>query len=117
MLWNQFLYALNIDNDGTPNDDFFRFGSKVEIRQPVGRVSGVETALGPYLSNEVYFGDVLIPRTDTRDIDTATEWEVGLVYGTMARSRIWIVTLPRVGIGYRVGDTGRSVVLKFSFTY
>ncbi len=117
VLWNQILYALNIRNQESPNDDFFRFKSKIEVRQPVGKIRGLDTAVGPYFSNELYFGEVILQRPGEPGLDVAVEWEVGIVYGTMERLRFWIITLPRLGIGYRFGDTGRSAVIKFSFTY
>ncbi len=117
VLWNELLYARNISNDETPNNDFLRFQTKYEVRHPVGQVQGHDTSVGPYIQNELYFGDLLVNQPGGGEIDLRTRWEVGLTYGTTERSRLWIFTLPRIGLGYRFGQDVSSLVVKFSFSY
>ena len=43
--------------------------------------------------------------------------EIGFTFGTTPKIKLWIVKLPRIGVGYRWGSNARGVRLNFGFPF
>lgn len=110
-------YHSTFTSDIGAYDDFGEIKLGFDARRPVGlAIAGNSVDLGVYVIRR-HFIDAVFERqsADTLEIDASNE--VGLSFGTTPRARLWFVTLPRVGLGYRWGSGVRGVRLNFGFPF
>jgi hypothetical protein len=116
--WNELIYAMNSETGLDPFTDFARLRTKFEVRQPAGfSVGGQETAFAPYVTLDYYFDEVVLERPLLDPVLVRERYEIGLTWGTSERAKVWIISLPRVGLGYRFGQDLSTVRLVLSFAY
>lgn len=87
------------------SDDMVLLEAGIEARRPLAlALSGHALDWGAYL-----FADYFVDRAE-EPLDKATEspdrvqFEVGLTIGPQAKFTVWRIPVPRVGIGYRIGE-------------
>jgi len=120
--WRRFLFQLEpkleyiISESGNSSleDDLGLLGLKIGVRHPLGlRLRGRELDAGLYYSVSYYFDDVVLrsPGGASRRINL--QQEVGFTLGSEEIVKIWKLSVPRIGFGYRYGDGVSGLRIKF----
>ena len=101
----QLLYAAAIFKDRS-NDAMVRLTNGIEARKSL-RVSirGVALDYGPYAMNEWYLRRPAPPLEAIGAPITPVQWEFGVTVGSEKPAYLWKIPLPRIGVGYRFGDS------------
>jgi hypothetical protein len=110
LLWNTLLWAGNMESDVSPRDDFMVFDTTFEWRRPIGwTLFGYPTDIGPLVKAELYIDSLLVAPPQGLPIEINHRYEIGATWGPTERSKIWKMTIPRIGLSYRFGN-GRGGV-------
>ncbi len=104
-LQSHLVYAETLFRD-RPDDAMLRLASGAEARAPLHAViRGTALDYSLYGLNEWYLRRPDPPLASQGLPITAVQWELGVTLGTVEPLRIWKVPLPRLGFGYRFGDS------------
>jgi hypothetical protein len=68
---------------------------------------------GPYLLNEWYLQRPAPPLASDAGRVAAVQWEAGVTFGSMEPLYLWKIPIPRLGIGFRFGDSLAALRLVF----
>jgi len=99
------VYAETLFKD-RPNDAMMRLSNGLEARSPLPvSIRGRVLDYGLYALNEWYLRRPDPPLDASSGSVTAVQWEVGLTFGSAEQLYVWKIPLPRLGIGYRFGDS------------
>jgi hypothetical protein len=110
---SQLLYAAALFKD-RPDDSMVRWSNALEARAPFRRsVRGVPLDYGLYALNEWYLRRPDPPLATIGAPITAVQWELGVTVGAAKPVHLWKIPLPRLGIGYRFGDSLSVVRIVF----
>ena len=102
---SQLLYAAALFKDRA-DDSMLRLTNGIEARAGLKHsLGGEELDYGLYGMNEWYLRRPDPPLGAQGPPITAVQWELGVTLGTVRPVRIWKIPLPRIGIGYRRGDS------------
>jgi len=102
VLGNEALYSRVDPRNDLPPDDFFSFESCFEARHGMGfSIHGLEADYGLYAMQDLYFGDPRFPLRHAEASGVDDQYEVGVTFGTKQPAKLWMIGLPRLGIGYR----------------
>jgi hypothetical protein len=113
VLWNGLLYARDFRNDRLSEDDFVRFETDFEIRQPVS----ARTAIGFVVENELFLDELVVNRPG-EPLGISRRWTVGISYGpTEPDVKFWKMKVPRISVGYRFGQGIDGFKLGFRYRY
>lgn len=101
----QLLYAAALFKDRS-NDAMVRLSNGIEARKGL-RMSIRDVALdyGAYAMNEWYLRRPAPPLESVGAPITPVQWEFGVTFGSEKPVYLWKVPLPRIGFGYRFGDS------------
>jgi hypothetical protein len=112
-LHSQLLYAAALFKD-RPDDSMLRWSNGLEARAGFHRnVRGVPLDYGLYALNEWYLRRPDPPLATLGTPITAVQWELGVTVGAARPVHLWKIPLPRLGIGYRFGDSLSVVRIVF----
>jgi hypothetical protein len=120
LLWNELVYAKNLETDTTSSEDYSLLRSDFEIRGLVRYRVGKQPWDGGLLFGLDWFFDSLIVNVPfDRPKEIGARYEVGFATGP---SQPWhqlkkMVKVPRVGLSYRFGEGTSSVRFILSFRY
>lgn len=110
-------YLSTFKSDLELSDDFFELQIGFDAGFPLGfDIAGNPAHLSPYGIRRQYI-NALIARPDGEAIKIDFDNEIGLAFGTRPRMKLWFVTLPRIGIGYRWGPNVDGWRLSFGFPF
>ena len=117
LLWNEWLYASNF-GEQYDADDFSRFTSILDVRQPAGFTIGGHTVdFGAFFKDELFFNTVVVRNLDGEPFEIRVRNEIGVTFGTAERTTVWIIPVPRVGVSYRFGQGVEQIRILFSYRY
>jgi hypothetical protein len=117
LLWNEWLYASNF-GEQYDADDFSRFTSTIDVRQPAGfTVGGHAVDFGAFFKNELFFNTVIVRNVDGEPFEIRARNEIGVTFGTVEKTKLWVIPVPRVGLSYRFGQGVDQIRLLFSYRY
>jgi hypothetical protein len=108
-LYNELLHSV-VDQRATGDrDDFTRFRIGMTARRPFQLAAdGRRPDWLAYGLVEIFTDRPVGPAEGSRGDENLTQFEVGLTLGATEPVRLWGISLPRVGLGYRFGE-GLSV--------
>ncbi len=110
-------YFSTFKSDFELSDDFFELQIGLDVGLPLGfQIKGSDAFLSPYAIRRQYI-DALIERSEGEAIKIEYDNEVGLAFGARPRIKLWFVTLPRIGIGYRWGPDVDGWRISFGFPF
>jgi hypothetical protein len=99
------------------SDDFFELQLGLDVGFSLGlEIKGNPAYLSPYGIRRQYINAV-IERPEGDPIEIEYDNEIGLAFGTRPRIKLWFITLPRIGIGYRWGPKVDGWRLSFGFPF
>jgi len=99
------------------SDEFLELQIGLDVGIPLGfDIAGNEAHLSPYGIRRHYV-DALIERPDDLPLEINFTNEIGLAFGTRPKIKVWFITLPRIGIGYRWGPNVDGWRLSFGFPF
>lgn len=105
-LWRaEYVYAgVHYPNSDLPNDYFTRLRNGVELRHTFNATwDGRRVQLAPYAVVDYYFH---APEDPASGLSSRTvQYETGLMLGVKPMWELWGLTLPRLGIGYRIAGS------------
>ena len=108
-LGNRLFYTGYTTSDFEFGDDFGALESGLDARHSLGfslgdhRVDG-----GLFVMNYLYFVSPELIRFVGRPLSIDVQWEFGVTFGTMTPWKVVGLTIPRIGMSYRVGS-GASI--------
>ena len=98
-------------------DRFFEFQLGLDVGFRLGfEIGGSPTYLSPYAIRRQYF-DTAIEQPEGDPIEITYSNEIGVAFGAHPRIKLWFITLPRIGIGYRWGPDVDGWRLSFGFPF
>ncbi len=99
------------------SDEFLELQLGLDVGFPLGfNISGNEAYLSPYGIRRQYI-NALIKRPDDEPFEITYTNEIGLAFGTRPKIKLWFISLPRIGIGYRWGPELTGWRLNFGFPF
>ena len=110
-------YLSSFTSDLAVADDFGEIRLGFDARHPLPFTIGSSQGdLSLYYIRRQYV-DAFIARDDLDPLEIRYTNEIGFTFGTTPKVKLWIVRLPRIGLGYRWGPNARGVRLKFGFPF
>lgn len=101
----QLLYAAAIFKDRS-NDAMARLSNGIEARKALRMsIRGVGLDYGAYAMNEWYLRRPAPPLQSLGAAIIPVQWELGVTIGSEKPAYLWKIPLPRIGFGYRFGDS------------
>ena len=98
-------------------DEFLELQLGLDLGLPLGfEIAGSPAYLSPYGIRHQYV-DAVFETTEGQPIEFSYTNEIGLAFGTRPGIKLWFVTLPRIGIGYRWGPKLEGWRLSFGFPF
>ena len=61
--------------------------------------------------------DAIIERNELDELKIQYTNEFGFTFGTTPKVKLWLIPLPRIGLGYRWGPNTRGIRLNFGFPF
>ena len=109
-LYNELVHVVVEQRSFDRTDDFTRFRVGTTARRPFDTAgTGQRADFLAYGLVEVYTDSPVGPADSPEgEDDNGAQLEVGFTFGATEPLRLWKIKLPRIGVGYRVGD-GLSV--------
>jgi len=105
------------ESDLVLDDHFFELQLGLDVGFPLGfDIAGSSAFLSPYGIRRQYI-DASIEQPDGVPIEITYTNEIGLAFGARPRIKLWFITLPRIGIGYRWGPDVNGWRLSFGFPF
>jgi hypothetical protein len=110
-------YLSSFRSDLVLADDYLEVELGLDVGIPLGfRIGGHESYLSPYVIHRRYV-DAFIARPEGESLELQYHSQVGLAFGTHPRIKLWFITLPRIGVGYRWGPSVEGWRLSFGFPF
>jgi hypothetical protein len=110
-------YLSTFGSDFVLSDQFFELQVGLDVGLPLGLdIKGSEAYLSPYAIRRQFI-NVEISRPEGEPVKIDFDNEIGLAFGTRPKIKLWFVTLPRIGIGYRWGPNIDGWRLSFGFPF
>jgi len=110
-------YLSSFTSDLAFADDFGEIRLGFDARHPLPFTIGSSQGdLSLYYIRRQYV-DAFIARDDLGPLEIKYTNEIGFTFGTTPKVKLWIVRLPRIGLGYRWGPNARGVRLNFGFPF
>ena len=110
-------YLSTFESDFELSDEFFELQLGLDVGLPLGfHIQGNEAFLSPFAIRRQYI-DALIVRPEGEPIEILYTNEIGLAFGTRPKIKLWFISLPRIGIGYRWGPNVSGWRLNFGFPF
>ncbi len=120
LLWNELIYAKNLQADTTSSEDYTLLRTDYEARGIVRyRLGKRPCDFGLLLGLDYFFDTIIVNVPFDKPTGVGERYEVGFTTGP---SQPWhqlkkIVKVPRLGLSYRFGEGTSSVRFLFSFRY
>jgi hypothetical protein len=112
VLGNGLTYAL-VDPSGPVNRDaMVALETAFTANHLFGREGHGQADYEPYFLTRVYFNGEDHP-LQGRDTGTLVQYEVGMTFGSRGPMKLWKIPLPRIGIGYVIGQDLAAVRIVF----
>ncbi len=110
-------YLSTFKSDFQLSDQFFELKIGLDVGLPLGfHVKNSETYLSPYAIRRQFI-NAEISRPEGEPIKIDYDNEIGFAFDARPRIKLWIITLPRIGIGYRWGPNATGWRLNFGFPF
>jgi hypothetical protein len=104
-LGNRLFYAGYTTSDFEFGDDFGALESGLDVRRSLGFSLGEHQVDGGlFVMNYLYFVSPELIRFYGKPLSVDVQWEFGLTFGTMTPWKVLGLTIPRIGMSYRVGS-------------
>ncbi len=113
----KFQFLSTFAGDFELADEFGEIRLGFDARHPLGFTIGGSQADGSLFFIRRQYIDAFIAREDRDPLTIKYTNEIGFTFGTTPKIKLWIVKLPRIGIGYRWGPNARGVRLNFGFPF
>jgi len=113
----QVQFVSMFQSDLKLTDDYWELKLGLDIGIPLGfNIAGNDAYISPY-GIRWQFIDALIERPDDDPLKIEFSNEIGLAFGTRPKIKLWFVSLPRIGLGYRFGPNVKGWRLSFGFPF
>ena len=111
-LGNRFFYAGYTTSDFEFSDDFGALESGLDVRHSLGFSLGDHQVDGGlFAMNYLYFVSPELIRFHGKPLSVDVQWEFGVTFGTMTAWKVLGLTIPRIGMSYRVGSGASTLRL------
>lgn len=101
----QLIYAAALFKDRS-NDAMVRLTNGIEARKGLSmNIRGVALDYAPYAMSEWYLRRPAPPLESIGAPITPVQWEFGVTIGSEKPAYLWKIPLPRIGVGYRFGNS------------
>ena len=120
VLWNELIYANNLQDSANDRVDYSVFRTDLDLRGLVGfKLSKRAFDLGLMAKVEQFFDGIIIERVLLEPLQIQRKYELGLTFGPSEKWKTLrnMFTVPRIGLTYRFGDgpSGVRFVLRSRF--
>jgi hypothetical protein len=113
----KFQFLSTVFGDFELTDEFGEVRLGFDARHPLPfTLGGSQGDFSVFFIRRQYI-DAFIDREDLEPLTIKYTNEIGFTFGTTPKIKLWIVKLPRIGIGYRWGSNARGVRLNFGFPF
>ena len=113
----KFQFLSTIFGDFELTDEFGEVRLGFDARHPLPfTIAGSQGDFSVFFIRRQYI-DAFIDREDRDPLTIKYTNEIGFTFGTTPKIKLWIVKLPRIGVGYRWGSNARGVRLNFGFPF
>jgi hypothetical protein len=110
-------YLSTFTSDLVLTDDYGQIEVGLDAGFPLGfKISGNTAYLSTYGIRRQYI-DAFISRPEGTPLVIKYHNEIGIAFGTRPRIKLWFITLPRIGIGYRWGPNVDGFRISFGFPF
>ncbi len=114
---SEMLYAVS-EVSKQQNDTMVRFTNGLDVLHNTAMsMRGEVVDFGPYLMNDWYIKRPTAPVSSPGPPMDSFQWEVGVTIGTVNTAHIWMIPIPRIGVGYRFGSDLSIVRLVFGAAF
>jgi len=106
-------YSLSRGRRPSLEDGLGQVGLKLGVRHPLGfALRGQRVDAGAYFDFSYFYDDVELRSPGGSSTRIDTQYEVGVSVGSVEIARIWKLSVPRIGVGYRFGDGVRGISIR-----
>ena len=110
-------YSLSHSSSGLNDDDFASVDVGLDTLFPLGFGTKNHRFDASVYFIARHFFRTLVFQQPGGSIEIDRQFEVGLTLGTTPRLLVWKVRLPRIGVGYRFGESLRGIRINFGFPF
>ena len=108
------VYSYSASSDPLYDDDFLAALLKLDARHPLWfTIAGARADAGVYVEVSGFWGDVDFGAAASRVQEIDRQLEFGVSLGTNPRPKIWIFRMPRLTVGFRVGNEFQGFRIRF----
>jgi hypothetical protein len=110
-------YLSTFTSDIAVEDDYGEIRLGFDARHPLGfTIGGNRADLSGYYIRRQYV-DAFIERDNGEPLEICYTNEFGFTFGATPKIKLWVVPLPRIGLGYRFGPNIRGWRINFGFPF
>ncbi len=114
---NKIAWAGNTTFDGDSKESYGVLENGLEAKHPVGfRIKGYEPDMSVYFNWYHFFPAAKFDRFLREPLKVENQYEIAGTVGSATPLKLWIVSNPRIGVGYRFGDLNAFTV-NFGFPF
>lgn len=104
-LGNNLQYAAYTVPGENDKGNFLVLETGLDLQRPIRMTSrGHTSRFSVYLMNQAYFNELEIFRYQDNILGIQLQYEVGVTWIPDKAIRLWLLDIPRIGLGYRFGD-------------
>jgi hypothetical protein len=104
-LGNTLQYAAYSVPGEDDKGNFLLFETGLDLQRPIRMTSrGHTSQFSLYLMNQAYFNELEIFRYRDNILGVQLQYEVGVTWIPNKAFKLWLLDIPRIGLGYRFGD-------------
>ena len=106
-------YGTRYEQDGLNFDDYVEVSLRVSLRQMRGfRIGERHLTITPFGEIKRFVDDLEFETRTGAFFDIDRQYEVGLVFNTDPRKKIWGIALPKLKISYAFGDDFKGIKIR-----
>ncbi|HVY55802.1 MAG TPA: hypothetical protein VHC46_08615, partial [Thermodesulfobacteriota bacterium] len=125
MFWEKFTFSLGNRISWAGNTNFHKsseqsFGlleNGIDVKHPLGfTYKGYEPDLSVYFNWYYFMPDTSFDRAFKPPLKVENQYEIAATVGLVKPKKLWILSDPRIGVGYRFGDL-KAFAVNFGFPF
>ena len=125
MFWKDFTFSLgnrlswagNTNFKHSVRQSFALLENGIDVKHPLGfTVKGYEPDLSVYFNWYYFIPDTSFDRAFKPPLKVDNQYEIAATAGFVTPKKLWILTDPRIGVGYRFGDL-KAFAVNFGFPF
>ncbi len=107
-------YGTRYDADGLNIDDYLKFTVRSSSRRHLGwRVGDSQATVTPFAAASYFLDGLDLGSREGLGDEIDEEYEVGLVFGTNPRLKLWKIKIPELEVSFTYGDRIKGLKIRF----